>query len=107
MPDHLHMLVHGLSETADLRAFASRAKQFSAYEYSRARGQRLWQPSYYDHLVREGEDVLGFMAYIAMNPVVAGLAKRPEDYALLGSLTLGREEMLRVLREFAPLLLLP
>ncbi|OFW09286.1 MAG: hypothetical protein A3H96_16825 [Acidobacteria bacterium RIFCSPLOWO2_02_FULL_67_36] len=105
MPDHLHLVLHGLSQNADLKACAVLAKQRSAYEYSRIYGRRLWQPSYYDHVIRDEEGILGFLAYLVMNPVEAGLVERPEDYPFTGSLTMTREEMIAIIRNVAPLLL--
>lgn len=34
MPDHLHLLVEGLSESSDLRAFSKMAKQYGGYYYA-------------------------------------------------------------------------
>jgi REP element-mobilizing transposase RayT len=48
MPDHAHLLVEGRSETADALKFVHRAKQLSAYAFSQALGQKLWQPSFFD-----------------------------------------------------------
>jgi putative transposase len=83
MPDHVHLLVKGVSPASDLRACAVLAKQRSGYEFARRYGGRLWQPSYYDHVVRDEEGALKFMAYIAGNPVRAGLVRRAEDYPFL------------------------
>src|SRR4051812_15027554 len=52
MPDHLHMLAAGGADDSDGRRFISRAKQFSGYEFSRARGCRLWQQYGYEHTLR-------------------------------------------------------
>lgn len=34
MPDHVHLVVQGASDAADLKAFASKAKQYSWYAYA-------------------------------------------------------------------------
>ena len=36
MPDHVHLLAHGMSEHADLRRFAKRTKQSSGQRYRRS-----------------------------------------------------------------------
>jgi REP element-mobilizing transposase RayT len=41
MPDHVHLVVVGTSDTSDLLAFIRRAKQFSGYYYSKEFRQRL------------------------------------------------------------------
>jgi len=85
MPDHVHLLVEGTTESADACAFGHQAKQRSGFVFSRAFGARLWQPSYYDHILRENENALSVARYIFDNPVVAGLVESPRDYPFLGS----------------------
>ena len=76
MPDHLHLLLVGQEEDADLRGMMHDAKQRSGYWYSRRTGQRLWQESYFDHIVRDEESVTKQACYILANPVRAGLIER-------------------------------
>ncbi|MBW2678627.1 MAG: transposase, partial [Deltaproteobacteria bacterium] len=65
MPDHLHLLLEGKSEDADLKGFISSFKQASGYHYRLNVAQgfspvdmpKLWQPSFYDHVLRENEDL--------------------------------------------------
>jgi len=52
---------------------------------SGSRYSRLWQRSYFEHVLRREEDVAGVVAYILGNPVRAGLCASPEEYPLLGS----------------------
>jgi putative transposase len=99
MPDHVHLLATGISDTSDLRAFGSLAKQRSAFEYSRTQKRRLWQPSYYDHVLRPEESTLTFIYYIFLNPVRAGIVERWRDYPYLGSETMTLDEIGRALSE--------
>lgn len=94
MPDHVHLLVEGLSDGSDLRAFVKLAKQKSGYEYSKRYQRPLWQPSYYDRVLRDDEDSLAVMRYILSNPLRAGLVSQCEDYPFLGSTTHELEEIL-------------
>jgi putative transposase len=56
MPDHVHLVVEGREETSDLRRFASTAKQYSGYEYSRInKQQKLWQRYSYERVLRTNE----------------------------------------------------
>jgi putative transposase len=87
MPDHLHLLVEGLAESSDLKAFAKLAKQKSGYLYAQGYGHLLWQPSYDDRVLRDDESSLSVMCYILSNPVRANLVARCEDYPFLGSTT--------------------
>ena len=93
MPDHMHLLVSASSETSDLRLFAKLAKQRSAFAYSKAKRRRLWQPSYYDHVLRPENSTLSFIQYIFLNPVRAGLVERWTDYPYLGSETMSLDEI--------------
>ena len=75
MPDHLHMLVEGLTHDADLRAFMKRGKQLSAYHTKRVTGSQLWVSGYFERIVRHDEDPKRFARYILLNPVQARLSE--------------------------------
>ena len=85
MPNHVHLLVHGTSHAADLRRFVKTAKQSSGQMYAARTKQRLWQDSYYDHVVRPEEDLSAIARYIIDNPVRAGIVESPLDYPFVGS----------------------
>src|SRR6478752_4536390 len=51
MTDHLHVLVEGVSEQADSRKCADAFRRVSGFHFKRARGRRLWQEGYYDHVL--------------------------------------------------------
>jgi len=88
MPDHVHLLVEGLIETCDLVGFISSFKQQTAFYYKKKIGRRLWQSSYYDHILRKAVATDAVAWYIWSNPVRKGLCSAPQDYSLSGSLTL-------------------
>lgn len=95
MPDHLHIVVEGLADDSDLKAFAKLAKQYSGYSYARSHGGgKLWQKGLNDHIVRERADLFERVRYVVDNPVVAGLVVRPEDYPFLGSQRWSLEQLL-------------
>src|SRR5262245_16051889 len=85
MPDHLHALVEGLAERFGFPAVRLDVQQRCGYRWRQAGWSSLWQEGYYDHVLRDGEDIAGIVAYILNNPVRAGLCGRPEDYPHLGS----------------------
>lgn len=85
MPDHVHLLVHRTSPAADLRRFVKTAKQSSGQTYAARAKRRLWQESYYDHVVRPEEDLSAIARYIIENPVRAGLVESSLDYPFVGS----------------------
>jgi REP-associated tyrosine transposase len=85
MPDHVHFLAEGESETADGRRLIIRAKQFSGFYYSKQFQKPLWQRYGYERVLRTEEDTLGVAKYILENPVRGGLARSPQDYEFSGS----------------------
>jgi REP element-mobilizing transposase RayT len=86
MPDHLHMVVGGLADDSDFKAFVKLAKQYSGYCYAQMHGrEKLWHKGAYDHIIRDDVDLLDRIRYIVNNPVAAGLVARAEDYPFLGS----------------------
>jgi putative transposase len=95
MPDHVHLLVEGLDATSDARSFVHLAKQRAGHDYSHATGRRLWQPSYWDHVLRDEESTWDVARYICDNPVRRGLVDKWEDYLFTGSGIMEREEFRR------------
>jgi len=76
MPDHLHglMVLHEgkLSEAVQL------LKGRSAHAIGRA----IWQANYFDHAVRQDEDLRKMERYIVANSLRAKLVERIGDYSL-------------------------
>jgi putative transposase len=83
MPDHLHILTSG-EEEANLVKFVKKFKQITGYNFKKISGRRLWQKSFYDHVVRKNEDLNSIAEYIFNNPVRKGIVKNYEDYPFLG-----------------------
>lgn len=77
MPDHFHALITPAPEIS-----LERAVQFIKGGFSfRLKSQSpVWQPSFTNHRIRDGEDFERHLEYIRMNPVRAGLAGKVEDY---------------------------
>ena len=95
MPDHVHLLVEGRDATSHMCSFAHLAKQRTAYVYTKATGRRLWQPSYWDHVLRDEESTWDVARYICDNPVRKGLVERWDLYEFTGSGVMTREEFRR------------
>ena len=85
MPDHLHLLLAGRSEQADLERFIKRAKQVTGFAYRQMHDGSLWQPGYHERVLRDDESTLAVARYILENPVRAGLAKALGEWPLAGS----------------------
>ena len=88
MPDHVHFLCEGTSDTCDLARFVNTFKQRAAFEFQKRKGTRLWQMRYYDHILRPKEVIEDVACYIWWNPVRKGLCRSPELYPLSGSRTI-------------------
>jgi REP element-mobilizing transposase RayT len=94
MPEHVHFLVEGLDDNSDLKAFTSRAKQLSGYEFKKRHQKRLWQRYCYEHVVRDQESTKEVIAYIIENPVRAKLVQSVYEYPHLLSTLYGREDLI-------------
>ncbi len=46
--------------------------------------EKLWQKSFYDHVIRKEEDLNSIAGYIFNNPVRKELVENYEDYPFLG-----------------------
>jgi len=86
MPDHLHLLVFADNEKASLKEFLKMFKQKSGYYYKQKYGHKLWQPSFYDHVLRKEESLNTITEYILLNPVRKGLVENYKDYPYSGLL---------------------
>ena len=87
MPEHVHLAVEGLLPTSDLRAFVKTAKQRSTVAlHSELRVDKVWQPGYFERVLRYDEAMDTLVRYILENPVRAGLVTRAEDYPYSGAL---------------------
>jgi REP element-mobilizing transposase RayT len=84
MPDHVHILAEGESERADVLRFVQRFKQRTSYQHVGNTGQRLWQPSFHDHALRQSEGVNEVARYIFSNPREAGLGEEDAEWPYSG-----------------------
>jgi REP-associated tyrosine transposase len=94
MPDHMHLLVDGEFDAADLKQFVKLSKQRAGYRFKRQHQQRLWQDGYYEHVVRDEERTEEIVYYIIANPVRKGIVDAPMDYPYWGSSVYSRCELL-------------
>jgi putative transposase len=74
MPDHLHLLVQGAHQDSHLPTFCRLVRQRMAHAYAGQAGARLWQPGYFERVLREEEQTDQCANYILSNPIRAGLA---------------------------------
>jgi putative transposase len=85
MPDHLHFLISPTREGFSVLKFTDQYKGKATNRAWSAGWQgKLWQPRYYDHIVRNDEDLYSIAQYILNNPVRKGLVACPEDWLWSG-----------------------
>ena len=89
MPDHLHLLVEG----DELVKFVKEFKQLTGYRYKQKTEEKLWQKSYYDHILREKEEVKKVADYIFKNPVREGLVENFLEYPYSGSFEFNKDDI--------------
>ena len=83
MPDHLHWLM--VLQNGTLPEAVRLLKGSSA----RAIGQPIWQANYYDHAIRQDEDLLKIARYIIANPLRAKLVSEIGAYSLWDAVWVG------------------
>jgi REP element-mobilizing transposase RayT len=81
MPNHVHAILSP-EEDYRLEQILHSWKSYTAKKINLALGLRgrLWEPEYFDHLVRSGGSLEKFVHYIQQNPVEAGLRDWPWVY---------------------------
>ena len=85
MPDHVHLVVEGLTDGADLRKFVRIGKQRAAYALWRGHKlSKVWQEGYHDWVLRPDQSVTEKIRYVLDNPVRARLVSRWDEYPFSG-----------------------
>lgn len=85
MPNHLHLLLTGKKEQSDLRKTVKLFKQKTGYWFKNKYYKKLWQSSFFDHVLRKDEDLDKVLRYILENPTNKKLTKNFWDYPFSGS----------------------
>lgn len=92
MPDHCHILLSGKEVHSDCLRAIIHFKQQTGYWLSRNKPTIKWQKDFYDHILREEEDLVKHTLYILNNPVRAGLVQDWKQYPYKGSTVYNFEE---------------
>jgi putative transposase len=88
MPDHLHFLAQGTHPSADLTKFIRILKSRTAFAFRRHKARRLWEMSYFDHILRSSDSPEEIAHYIWWNPVRKNLCRSPSEFPFSGSQTI-------------------
>ena len=84
MPDQVHVLVRAPQREA-CRTVVRWKQRTGFYWAQQGMTGALWQRGFHDRLLRIDDDPRSIAAYIASNPVRAGLVDREEDYPVAES----------------------
>ena len=88
MPDHLHLVLCGMNNTASLPAVVRAFKGRATAAARRLGIMNLWQKGFYDYVIRSGDSFDRAAAYVLMNPVRAGLVRDFREWPYSGSFIL-------------------
>ena len=82
MPNHLHVLLTPSGSTSIEKAMQL-IKGGSSHEIHKQLGARreIWQSGFHEATIRDATDYLSKIRYMHENPVTAGLAATPSDWA--------------------------
>ncbi len=93
MPDHLHMIVTGRESEYNSLDLMKLFKQKSGFWLSGNLDVYRWQKDFYDHIIRDENDIKNQIYYILENPVRAGLVKHWKEYPYKGSTVYNLDEL--------------
>jgi putative transposase len=88
MPDHVHFFMAPMpNDGTPLNQAVGKWKEWTAKRILKASGGTapVWQPEFFDHLLRSEESLADKWTYVRNNPVRAGLVPQAEDWAYAGS----------------------
>jgi len=87
MPDHMHFFVRG-SDQFDLASWVNGLKRSISVSLGATIKQSLWQPGFFDHILRNDESYSQKWEYLQQNPVRAGLVELPGDWPHQGEIVI-------------------
>ena len=79
MPDHMHFFVRG-NVDFELAKWINGLKRSISIAVGATKKRPLWQPGFFDHLLRNDESYSQKWEYVRVNPVRAGLVKRADKW---------------------------
>jgi|SRR5947209_13213037 len=85
MPDHIHFFVCG-NEDFRLGEWVKGLKRAISANLRESGQFHLWQPGFFDHLLRSDESYGEKWQYVRDNPIRAGLALKAEDWLFQGEI---------------------
>ena len=82
LDDHFHWIIKPAN--ADFSKIVQSVKLRFTHRYKKFNNLKkpckIWQNRFWDHVIRDEDDLLRHMDYVHYNPVKHGVVKRPQDY---------------------------
>ncbi|MDP6778410.1 MAG: transposase [Candidatus Latescibacteria bacterium] len=84
MPDHLHIIMT-LEDGYDISQIVRSFGSFTARRINKLQEDkgRFWNHGFYDHRIKDRDELARQLNYVSMNPVKKGYVRRPEDWPYL------------------------
>ncbi|MGH7940766.1 MAG: hypothetical protein ACREFR_06835, partial [Limisphaerales bacterium] len=92
------------TQPADVGRVSSHGVGAGGHEFTRIKRIWRWQNGYHDHKFRTPESETRKWEYVCLNPLRAGLVKRPEEWPFSGEITYEEAVGPRLVRGTPPLL---
>lgn len=89
MPDHVHFFARALPDGKSLSSFMRNWKRWTSNQLIKQAHLTppLWQPEFFDHVIRSAESYTEKWDYVQANPVRAGLVAAQDDWRYSGQIT--------------------
>ena len=87
MPDHIHLFASPARDTQLGRWVGQVKAAITRGLHEKGNEGDIWQPGFFDHLLRSAESYDEKWAYVRLNPVRAGLAHDPAAWPYQGEIT--------------------
>jgi REP element-mobilizing transposase RayT len=85
MPDHVHFFVRG-SGDFNLAQWVNGLKRAISASVGATKQRPLWQPGFFDHVLRNDESYSQKWEYVRENPVRTGLVTRTDEWPYQGEI---------------------
>jgi putative transposase len=86
MLDHIHYLLSPKKDGVSVLEFTNQFKgKTTNLSWKKGWSGKLWQPRFYDHILRKDEDVWAISEYILQNPLRKGYVSSVQDWPWSGT----------------------
>ena len=84
LPDHFHWIIKMPENDTNFSKIVHSVKRNFTINYKKANGinyqMNIWQPRFWDHVIRDEQDLKNHLDYLHWNPVKHEIANQPDQY---------------------------